>query len=209
MKSNYIDYSDEELLDRYRDGDNSVADYLVGKYKNLVRFCAKEMYILGGDNDDLIQEGMIGLFKAVQDFDLGRDTSFQTFAQLCVKRQMYTAIQAAGRQKHLPLNSYLSLCRDSDDAEYGGSVDLSLEMPALRSPEDEVVDNETVQRLEAALDRELSELEKQVLDLMKLGIGYVEMAHILGRSEKSVDNAIQRIKQKMKTVLKREKEEQY
>ena len=109
MKKNYEECSDEELILLLRDGEESIIDYIMDKYKNLVRRKARSMYILGADRDDLIQEGMIGLFKSVRDYDAGRDASFFTFADLCVSRQMYTAIQAAGRQKHTPLNTYISL----------------------------------------------------------------------------------------------------
>ena len=105
MKQKYEGLGDEELIMLLRDGDREVMDYLMDKYKNLVRKCAKSMYILGGDNEDLIQEGMIGLFKAIRDYDFGRDAGFYTFAQLCISRQMYTAVQASGRKKHMPLNT--------------------------------------------------------------------------------------------------------
>lgn len=208
LKSRYEGYTDEELIDMYRDGEEDVADYLVGKYKNMVRARAKDMFILGGDNEDLIQEGMIGLFKAVKDFDNGRDASFQTFAQLCVSRQIYTAIQAAGRQKHLPLNTCISLYKEDSSAE--GILDLIEKIPAeqysQRSPEEVLIDQETEKRLMGALEEELSDFEKQVLELKMTGIGYAEIAQILGRGEKSTDNAIQRIKLKMRGVLRREKE---
>ena len=109
MYKDYEKCSDEELIMRQRDGEEAVTDYIMDKYKNLVRNKAKSMYILGADREDLIQEGMIGLFKAIRDYDTGRDASFSTFADLCVSRQMYTAVQAAGRQKHAPLNTYISL----------------------------------------------------------------------------------------------------
>ena len=105
----YEDMTDEELIDQLREGDRQVMDYICDKYKNLVRSKAKSMYILGGDSEDLIQEGMIGLFKAVRDYDCGRDASFYTFADLCISRQMYTAVQASQRLKHTPLNTYVSL----------------------------------------------------------------------------------------------------
>ena len=107
-RPDYEQYTDEELILRLRDGDSAVTDFIMDKYKNLVRSKAKAMYILGADNEDLIQEGMIGLFKAVRDYDTGRDASFYTFAELCITRQIYTAIQASGRQKHIPLNTYIS-----------------------------------------------------------------------------------------------------
>ena len=109
MDKEYSNYNDEELIVWLRDGEESVTEYLMNKYKNLVRSKAKSMYILGADSDDLIQEGMIGLFKALRDYDIGRDASFLTFADLCVSRQMYTAVQASKRQKHIPLNTYVSL----------------------------------------------------------------------------------------------------
>ena len=115
MREKYETMTDEQLLELYRDGQKEIEDYLMVKYKNLVRKKANSMYILGGDTEDLIQEGMIGLFKAVRDYDFGRDSGFYTFADLCISRQMYTAVQAAGRKKHWPLNSYISL--------YGGIYD--------------------------------------------------------------------------------------
>ena len=119
MEKEYGNSSDEELILRLRDGEEAITDYIMDKYKNMVRSKAKSMYILGADREDLIQEGMIGLFKAVRDYDTGRDASFFTFADLCVSRQMYTAIQAAGRQKHMPLNTYVSLYADGADGEDG------------------------------------------------------------------------------------------
>ena len=107
MGSDYEQYTDEELIVRLRDGEEKITDYIMDKYKNLVKSKAKSMYILGADREDLIQEGMIGLFKAIRDYDIGRDASFFTFADLCVSRQMYTAVQAAGRKKHSPLNTYI------------------------------------------------------------------------------------------------------
>ena len=109
MGNDYETSKDEELILRIRDGEEKITDYIMEKYKNLVRSKAGSMYILGADREDLIQEGMIGLFKAIRDYDIGRDASFATFADLCVARQMYTAVQAAGRKKHAPLNSYVSL----------------------------------------------------------------------------------------------------
>ena len=120
MEKDYSSYSDEELIVCLRDGEESITEYLMNKYKNLVRSKARSMYILGADNDDLIQEGMIGLFKAIRDYDTGRDASFFTFADLCVSRQMYTAVQAAGRQKHAPLNTYISLYAGSAENDVSG-----------------------------------------------------------------------------------------
>lgn len=206
MKKNYEECSDEELILRLRDGEGAITDYIMDKYKNLVRSRAKSMYILGADRDDLIQEGMIGLFKAVRDYDTGRDASFFTFAELCVSRQMYTAIQAAGRQKHMPLNSYISLYAGSAQADADGR-DGEWELPGSllsqseRNPEELLIDRENVERLEKTIEKELSSFEKQVLDLYLTGMKYSEIARVLGRDEKSTDNALQRIKSKLKKAI--------
>lgn len=206
MKKNYEDCSDEELILRLRDGEGAITDYIMDKYKNLVRSRAKSMYILGADRDDLIQEGMIGLFKAVRDYDAGRDASFFTFAELCVSRQMYTAIQAAGRQKHMPLNSYISLYAGSTQADADGrdgewELSESLLSQSERNPEELLIDRENVERLEKTIEKELSSFEKQVLDLYLTGMKYSEIARVLGRDEKSTDNALQRIKSKLKKAI--------
>lgn len=193
--------TDEELIDRLREGESSITDYIMDKYKNLVRRKAKSMYILGADNDDLIQEGMIGLFKAVRDYDAGRDASFYTFADLCVSRQMYTAVQASGREKHAPLNSYISLYADMAE---GGHDNKETELIQILSsqtetnPEELFIDKENVADIEAIIEKELSSFEKQVLDLYMTGMSYAEIARVLGRDEKSTDNALQRMKAKLK-----------
>lgn len=203
MKEDYRQYSDEELLQRLRDGESSITDYIMDKYKGLVRNKARSMYILGADNDDLIQEGMIGLFKALRDYDSGRDASFATFADLCVSRQVYTAVQASRRQKHIPLNTYVSLSGgqspDSEEGEMAGVLAARFE----QSPEDLVIDRENVDRLEKIIAKELSAFEKQVLDLYLTGMGYQQIARVLGRDEKSTDNALQRLKNKLKKQLGR------
>ncbi|MBD5465974.1 MAG: sigma-70 family RNA polymerase sigma factor, partial [Lachnospiraceae bacterium] len=117
MEREFDKTSDEELILRLREGEEAIMDYIMDKYKNLVRSKAKSMYILGADNEDLIQEGMIGLFKAIRDFDSGRDASFYTFADLCISRQIYTAVKASGRQKHMPLNTYISLYSNIAEAD--------------------------------------------------------------------------------------------
>lgn len=208
LKKNYEDCSDEELILRLRDGEGAITDYIMDKYKNMVRSRAKSMYILGADRDDLIQEGMIGLFKAVRDYDTGRDASFFTFAELCVSRQMYTAIQAAGRQKHMPLNSYISLYAGSAQADADGrdgewELSESLLSQSERNPEELLIDRENVERLEKTIEKELSSFEKQVLDLYLTGMKYSEIARVLGRDEKSTDNALQRIKSKLKKAIQK------
>ena len=193
--------SDEELIVRLRDGEKQITDYIMEKYKNLVRSKAGSMYSLGADRDDLIQEGMIGLFKAIRDYDSGRDASFFTFAELCISRQMYSAVQAAGRMKHIPLNTYISLY--GNGTEHGEEEDgiLSILADHGLNPEDFVIDRENVELLEKKMEQELSGFEKQVLDLYITGMSYSQIARVLGRDEKSTDNALQRVKGKIKKMI--------
>lgn len=206
MARDYAEYeqiTDEELIHRLRAGEEAIMDYVCDKYKYLVRNKAKSMYILGADSEDLIQEGMIGLFKAVRDYDNGRDASFYTFADLCISRQMYTAVQASRRQKHIPLNTYVSLYSDSSETEEMEERKL-LEVLVDRSglnPEELFLDKERVSYLENAIENELSSFEKQVLDLYMTGMSYTQIAKVLGRDEKSTDNALQRLKGKIKKLL--------
>ncbi len=200
--NNYACYSDEELITMFRDGEQEIASYLVEKYKELVRIKAKSMFILGGDNDDLIQEGMIGLFKAVHFYDSGRDASFKTFAELCVVRQMYTAIEASNRMKNMPLNSYVSIYVNSDNQDEEGAVFVeALQSITDRSPEELLIDRENCLNFENALFASLSDFEKSVLRLRLTGAGYAEIARILGKDDKSTDNALTRIKTKARKIL--------
>lgn len=190
----YENISDEELIIRLRDGEEEITDYIINKYKNLVRNKAKTMFILGADKDDLIQEGMIGLFKAIRDYDSGRDASFYTFADLCVSRQIYTAIQAAGRQKHAPLNSSVSISLHEDQLNSKISNNVN------DNPEKLIIAEENIRMIEEMIDEELSAFEKQVFELSRTGMSYSEIAKILGKDEKSTDNAMQRIKKKIKKL---------
>lgn len=201
MYNDYEHLTDEELIIRLRDGDNRITEYIINKYKDLVRKKSKSMYIIGADHEDLLQEGMIGLFKAIRDYDAGRDSSFYTFAELCVTRQIYTAVQNAGRKKHSFLNFYVSL--------YGNSEKNGEEYPELiqdlvaggsKNPEELVIDRENLENLETAIEQELSHFEKQVLELCLTGMTYTEIARVLGRTAKATDNALQRIKSKIKKV---------
>ncbi len=200
----YDGLTDVELIMKSRDGHSDVTDYLMEKYKDLVRSKARSMFILGADKDDLIQEGMIGLFKAVRDYDSGRDASFFTFAELCISRQIYTAVQASRRQKHIPLNNYISLygniSDDPDDSEKY-LID-ALKPDGDLSPEELLIDKENVVRLEQRIEESLSPFEKQVLDLYITGMSYVKIAAVLGKDEKSTDNALQRLKGKIKKIIK-------
>ena len=197
----YKQCTDEELILRLRDGENQVTDYIMDKYKNLVRSKAGSMYILGADKDELIQEGMIGLFKAVRDYDSGRDASFFTFAELCISRQMYSAIQAADRKKHLPLNSYISLYGSGDEANTENEKLLGELADTGLDPEALIIDRLNVEELEKRMEKELSLFEKQVLDLHITGMGYAQIAKVLGKDEKSTDNALQRTKAKIKKMI--------
>jgi len=201
--SSYEQSTDEELIHRLRGGEEPVMDFICNKYKNLVRSKAKSMYILGADSDDLIQEGMIGLFKAVRDYDSGRDASFYTFADLCISRQMYTAVQASQRQKHIPLNTYVSLYASGSEKEDSEERSLleALEDTTEPNPEDRFLDKERVAYLENIIENELSHFEKQVLDLYMTGMSYSQIAKVLGRDEKSTDNALQRLKGKLRKRL--------
>lgn len=206
MSGKYEEYgqcTDSELIDRLRRGEEPIMDYICDKYKNLVRSKAKSMFILGADSEDLIQEGMIGLFKAVRDFDSGRDASFHTFAELCISRQMYTAVQASKRQKHFPLNTYVSLDSSEtiSDGQDGMILAELLADRAEQSPEELFLDKERVAYLEEAIERELSDFEHQVLDLYITGMSYTEIAKVLGRDEKATDNALQRLKGKIRKML--------
>ncbi|MCI5959423.1 MAG: RNA polymerase sporulation sigma factor SigH [Lachnospiraceae bacterium] len=199
----FSDFTDEELIIRYRDGDKQIVDYLMDKYKHVVRSKAGRMFILGADKDDLIQEGMIGLFKAVRDYDSGRDASFLTFAELCISRQMYTAIQAANRKKHLPLNSYISLYKNQEDETLEGQLIGAIQNFSEQNPEEILIDRENVEALQTIIDQELSTFERQVLELSMTGMGYIDIARLLGKDPKSTDNALNRVKTKIRKAIAR------
>ena len=195
--------SDEELIARLRAGETAIEDYLMEKYKGLVRQKARAMFLIGGDTDDLIQEGMIGLIKAVRDFDVTQKTSFSSFAELCVSRQMYSAIEASNRKKHLPLNSYVSLYEDSEQVGEGRSLPLidTIESSKENDPEVLYFGKEYTEAFAEQLKELLSPLENHVLYLHLMGTDYRTIAELLGKSPKSVDNALQRIKTKAQKIL--------
>ena len=194
----YKGYSDEELIEKLRAGNAEIIDYIMDKYKDLVRKKARALYLMGGDNDDLIQEGMIGLFKAIRDYQESREASFYHFADLCISRQMYSAIEASNRKKHTPLNSYISL--------YSGTTKQDEQMILLQdilpsvqdgNPEDLVIHQESVKQIEQEMKSRLSKFEQQVLDCFLQGLDYLEIGEILGKEAKSIDNALQRIRKKL------------
>ena len=190
MMDEYQTCTDEELIVRLRAGENVISDYLMEKYKDLVRRRANAMYLIGGEKDDLIQEGMIGLFKAVRDYQPDRKTSFQTFAGLCIERQIYSAIQGSNRQKHLPLNTYVSLSAEEEENTMGEQW--------AENPEAIVIDRENVRILEEEIKKLLSPLENTVLSYYLDGYNYVQIGEILGKSPNSMDNALQRIRTKIR-----------
>ena len=181
----YKKLTDEELIRRLRMGETGIINYLMEKYKNLVRKEANAMYLLGGETDDLIQEA-----------------SFFSFARLCVTRQLYSAIEASNRKKHSPLNSYISLY-EREDGE--GSLIDTMESGHETNPEELLVSQEHAKSLEERLEKDLSELERRVLYLHLMGTDYKTIAKLLDRSPKTIDNALQRIKGKMQKILEKEK----
>ena len=199
----YDRMTDEQLLCDYKNGNQEIMDYLMVKYKSMVRKKARAMYLLGGENEDLIQEGMIGLIKAVRDFDVTQKTSFSSFAELCVSRQMYSAIEASNRKKHLPLNSYVSLYEDSEQVGEGRSLPLidTIESSKENDPEVLYFGKEYTEAFAEQLKELLSPLENHVHSLHLMGTDYRTIAELLGKSPKSVDNALQRIKTKAQKIL--------
>lgn len=198
MSSGFERMKDEELIERVRKGDKRAVDYLMDKYKNLVRQKAHRLFLIGGDREDLIQEGMIGLYKAIRDYTPEREASFYSFANLCIERQIYSAIKASNRQKNLPLNTYISFS-DADFVE-NDAKELIFGNNQL-NPEKLVIDKESISVLEYKIVRHLSSFEKKVFELFNEGKKYTEIAEELHKSPKSIDNALQRIKTKLNQTL--------
>lgn len=193
----YLKKTDEELIASLRAGEKEITDYLMDKYKNLVRKKAKALYLIGGDRDDLIQEGMIGLFKAIRDYREDRESSFYHFADLCIARQLYTAVEASQRKKHAPLNSYVPLYADSEDAENGGLENVLSSVEEL-NPEKIVINQEELQIFQKKVRDCLSAMEKEVLAYYLQGLDYNQIAEAMGKEPKAIDNALQRLKKKLK-----------
>ena len=185
--------TDEELVSRSRAGDTEATDQLIEKYKNLVRRKANAFFLIGGDTDDLIQEGMIGLFKAVRDFDDTRESSFCNFATICIDRQLRTAIERNNRKKHLPLNTYVSI----DNEEDSEPLEETLRSLQAASPEELVIRSEDLAEIRRRVHEDLSSMEKEVLSMHLSGMSYVQIAETLGKNQKAVDNALQRIRKKL------------
>jgi len=190
QRNRYEMLTDENLIEELRGGDSAITDFIMNKYKPMVRKKARAMFLLGGENEDLIQEGMIGLFKAIRDYETRQGTSFASFAELCVSRQMYSAIEASQRKKHLPLNSYVSLSDENESDHLEGSWS--------EDPEALIIDQESTRTLEREITKVLSPMENKVLDYYLRGYGYVKIAEIMGKTPKSIDNALQRIRGKIR-----------
>lgn len=200
MAERYEDLTDEEIIFQIRQGDNSGVDYLMEKYKNLVRKKARALYLIGGDSDDLIQEGMIGLFKAIRDYQPEKENFFYGFANLCVERQLYNAVKGANRLKNSPLNTYVSLdvpVGGTGTEETGQTLGETLEKDGISNPEDIMIDRERVGKIEAYIQNQLSRFEQKVVNLYIEGLSYQQIAGQLERTPKSIDNALQRIKKKL------------
>lgn len=199
----YETMTDEQLIRALRGGERGVMDFIMVKYKSMVRKKARAMFLLGGENEDLIQEGMIGLIKAVRDYDTAQGASFASFAELCVSRQMYSAIEASRRKKHLPLNSYISLYEEGETEDDGRNVPLidTIESEGESDPEAIYFGKEYTEAFVEQLKERLSPLEKHVLYLHLMGTDYRTIAELLDKSPKSVDNALQRIKSKAEKML--------
>lgn len=197
MRENeYENVRDEELLMQLAAGNDSITDYLCKKYKHLVMKKANALYLIGAEKEDLIQEGMIGLFKAIRDFSPERESSFYHFAELCINRQMYHAIEASQRLKHAPLNSYVSLSEETSD-ETGLTLEDMLTGATEQNPERLLLQQEAYRDFFEHLETILSPLEKQVCDLYLQGMDYRQIADYLGKSPKAIDNALQRIRGKI------------
>jgi RNA polymerase sporulation-specific sigma factor len=199
------DLGDEELVARYQDGDQDALNTMLARYRRFARAKARSYFLIGADSDDIEQEGMIGLYKAARDFRADRQVSFRAFAELCITRQVITAIKAATRQKHQPLNQYVSISgvRGGDDPAERSIEDL-LNDHHMCDPADEVISRERMESMRSSMADMMSGLEVDVLRLYVEGKSYQEIGDHLGRHVKSIDNALQRIKRKLDLHLQGE-----
>lgn len=193
--------TDEQIAQCARDGDELALEVLLNKYKNFVRSKARSYFLIGADHEDIVQEGMIGLFKAIRDFRPDKLSSFRAFAELCVTRQIITAIKTATRQKHIPLNSYVSLNRPIYDEESDRTLMDVISEVQMAGPEELLISQEDYSNVESRISQVLSELEMEVLTSYLEGKSYQEIAKELNRHVKSIDNALQRVKRKLEKSL--------
>ena len=192
---------DEEIIEEAQAGDVRALEYLINKYKGFVRAKARTYFLIGADREDIIQEGMIGLFKAIRDYREDKLSSFRSFAEICITRQIITAIKTATRQKHIPLNSYISLNRPIFEEESDRTLLDVISEECISDPEEMVINREEFAGIEVKLGEILSDLEWEVLSLYLQGKSYQEIAVELDRHVKSIDNALQRVKRKLEKYL--------
>jgi RNA polymerase sporulation-specific sigma factor len=202
----YQELPDEDLVESAKGGDDHATEYLIGKYRNFVRVKAKAYFLIGADREDIIQEGMIGLYKAIRDFRADKLSSFRAFAELCITRQIITAIKTATRQKHIPLNSYISLNKPIYDEDSDRTLLDVISSIKVSDPEELVINQEASATMRERIRKNLSELECKVLTAYLEGKSYQEMANELNRHVKSIDNALQRVKRKLERNLEGEEE---
>lgn len=200
--NDYINMLDEEIVILARDNDRAAEEYIISKYRNFVKAKAKTYFLIGGDKDDIYQEGMIGLYKAIRDFRPDKLSSFRAFAELCITRQIITAIKTATRQKHIPLNSYISLNKPIYDDESDRTLMDVLSTIHISDPEELIISNEEKSKIQNKMSEVLSDLEMEVLRCYLDGKSYQEIACDLDRHAKSIDNALQRVKRKLEKFLK-------
>lgn len=201
IEGDYSTMADGDIVEAVRLGDSEALEYLILKYRNFVRAKARSYFLIGADREDIVQEGMIGLYKAIRDYRGDRLASFRAFAELCITRQIITAIKTATRQKHIPLNSYISLDKPIYEEESDRTLMDVICGPKVSDPEQLMINQEEFGRLEGKLGEILSELERQVLVLYLDGRSYQEIAVDLNRHVKSIDNALQRVKRKVERYL--------
>lgn len=201
MLSKYAQKTDEELVQLAKAGDEGSEEFLIRKYKDVVKGKANLYYIVGADREDLMQEGMIGIFKAIKSFENNKQASFYTFANLCINRQIITAIKAAGRLKHLPLNSSISLSNPMEGDDNDQTIGELLSSDSESDPEAMLLLKETLQVIEGKNQKILSNLEVQVMAEYMYGKSYLEIGEVIGKSPKAVDNAVQRIRKKLTAYL--------
>ena len=197
----YEDMRDEDIVELARKGDCSALEYLFEKYKSFVRFKSRSYFLVGADGEDIFQEGMIGLYKAIRDYDKDKRASFRVFAEICITRQIITAIKSATRQKHIPLNSYISLNKPIYDEETDRTLLDIVSGTKITDPEELVISNEELYFMEGQIEELLSELEREVLISYLDGKSYQEIAKEMDRQVKSIDNALQRVKKKLERYL--------
>ena len=201
MYERFETMEDEEIVQLAQQSDGEALEHLLNKYKNFVRTKARSYFLIGADHEDLVQEGMIGLYKAIRDYRTDKQTSFRGFAELCVTRQIITAIKTATRQKHIPLNSYISLNRPMYEEESDRTLlDVIIE-DTPSNPEDMLIDREELMMIEGRIGAMLSDMEKEVLVRYMEGKSYQAISDELGRHVKAIDNALQRIKRKLSKYL--------